>query len=174
MSGYDEYTQRLLRDAQADFASHFKDLFGHPRRADQFKPFPTGDHSTTVKAPGTIRGGYAATRFSGVPVIESLYLTVDGEPDSAVHSDWRERYERNEARWLANRHRLHQRRFRSEPLWYTPQVPNPDIIKMENDGRTTFLAHPVTLRKVMKAMSEGLREGVQQQVYDALLHGDRR
>ncbi len=171
MSGNDEYTRCVLRDAQADFASHFKELFGPPRRADQFKPFPTG---TTVKAPGIIRGGYTATRFSGVPVIESPYLTVDGEPNSAVHSDWRERYERNEARWLANRHRLHQRRFVPEPLWYTPQVPNPDIIKMENDGRTTFLAHPVTLRKALNAMNEGLREGVQQQMYDALLHGGVR
>jgi hypothetical protein len=109
---------------------------------------------------------FSTTYLGGRPrFIEEPYLTVDGEPEERPVPDLIEAYLRNEARWLGGRHRIHERPVRLEPLWNThiPQVPNPNIIKMEVDGQVTFVAHPVTMRRMMDTVGRPLTDAINQE-----------
>lgn len=90
----------------------------------------------------------------GVEIRTSRFLTVAGEPDSAAYPDWAQRYLRNEGRWRAGVHRIHQRRVHLEPLWYTPQVPDPNLYKLAGHG---FVGHPETVRHMERKIAETAR-----------------
>ena len=167
MSNLNQSLSDLLKHDRDDFASRWKDAFGPPRQPDTYMPLglsPSGISDIRIT-------GRPTYHMAGIEVIQDPHLTVDGEPDSAAYPDWRERYLRNEARWRAGVYRIHQRPVRMEPLWYTPQVPNPDIIKMEVDGRTVFVAHPVTWQRAMQKMTEVVGEKLYDEKFRTMMYG---
>jgi hypothetical protein len=170
MSAFDdEYTQSILRAAQDDFSTRWKDLL-KPRRTPEPLRFEPKDQSNLPqKSEFRITKPICTMRsFGGLELRESEWLTVDGEPDSAVHPDWRERYLRNESRWRAGVHRFHQKAVRIEPLFYTPQVPDPNVYRIDGVG---YVAHPATVRKVMQVVSNTMRDQVNDFTTNTLMKG---